>query len=291
MTKRHIILAVLAALIWGATFPVTEAALQTTPPLLFAALRFSCAAVFVLVVPFPKASWLALIAAGLLLGAGQYGFLFVAMANGVPPGLASLLVHTQAFFTIIIALLVFREGVNLRQLVAIGLAVAGLGLLAMERDEGTTLFGLALVLVAALCGAAGNNVLKSLSKADMLGVAVWMSLAPPLPLLGLSAAFEGPQGLLENLANIGWVALAALAYSALLATVAAFAIWGRLLASYPASQVAPFFLLVPVFGIGLSVLLLGESFSAGKVMGSLLIFGGLLLAMLRPKLAGFEAQR
>ena len=90
-----------------------------------------------------------------------------------------------------------------------------------------------------------------------------MSLVAPLPLMALSAAFD-PGTLGANLANIGLATVAAVAYSALLATIAAFAIWGRLLTNYPASAVAPFFLLVPVFGISLSVLLLGESGLLGK---------------------------
>ena len=279
MTPRDIALAVTAAFIWGATFPITAIALETTPPIFFAFLRFSCAAAFVFVIPRPSVSWPRLIALGLLLGAGQYGFMFASMTQGISAGMASLLVHTQAFFTIGIAMIVFQERLRRRQAVAVLLALVGLGFLVADRSEVGAVVGLALVLVAAFCGASGNNLLKSLGKVDMLGVSVWMSLAAPLPLLALSLPLEADGSLSALISTVTWPVVGAVAYSALLATVLVFAIWGRLLTSYPAASVAPFFLLVPVFGIALSAWFLGERLSGLQLAGSVLIFVGLALAL------------
>ena len=280
MTPRDFAAAVGAALIWAATFPVSAIALEATPPIYFAFLRFVCAAAFVLVIPRPAVPWPTLITVGLLLGAGQYGFLFVSMTRGVSAGLASLLVHTQAFFTILIAMAVFGERLGRRQIAALALAFAGLALLAADRAQDGALLGLAFIIAAALSGAAGNNLLKSLGPVDMLGVAVWMSLAVPLPMLALSLLFEVEGSVMDLLATgLSWSVAAAVAYSAVLATVLVFAIWGRLLVTYSAVTVAPFFLLVPVFGIGLSALVLGERLSALQIGGGALIFTGLALAL------------
>ena len=275
LTPRDLALAVLAALIWGATFPISAVALESTPPIFFAFLRFLAAAAFIAIVPRPAVPWPKLLLLGLLLGAGQYGFLFVAMTQGISPGLASLLVHTQAFFTIIIAMLVFSERLRARQYAAIALALVGLGCLVLKRAEAGTAAGLALILIAALCGAAGNNLLKSLDAVDMLGVAVWMSLAAPLPLLILSLVLETDGCPAALFSSVGWAAAGAVAYSAVLATVLVFAIWGRLLATYSAATVAPFFLLVPVFGMSLSALTLGERLSGLETLGASLVFLGL----------------
>ena len=275
---RDIALAVLAAFIWGATFPITRAGLDETPPLLFAALRFAAAALFIVVVPRPKVPWRWLLAVGCLFGVGQFGFLFVAMENGIPPGLASLLVHTQALFTIAIAWVIFSERLNRRQWLAITLAATGLLVMILDRASPINLFGFALALLAGCCGAGGNNVLKLLGDADKVGVAVWMSVAAPIPLLVLSVLFD-PGTLTANLAAVGWQTAAAVAYSAVLATIAGFAIWGILLTRYPASTVAPFFLLVPVFGIGLSVILLNEMLSPLRLLGCGLVFAGLLVTI------------
>jgi O-acetylserine/cysteine efflux transporter len=283
MTPRDAAFAVSAALIWAATFLFTQAALREVPPLLFAALRFACVAPFALIVPRPRVSWPVLAAAGLLLGTGQYGFQFLGMAHGIAPGMASLLAHTQAFFTVGIAAVVFAERLGPRRWSAMLLGLIGLAALVLDRGGYVTPAGLLFSVAGACCGAAGNTVLKALGRGvDMLGVAVWMSLAVPVPLLLLSAIVEGP-ALIENTLMshvINLTVLVALAYSALLATIAAFAVWGRLLATYAAVQVAPFFLLVPVFGIALSVAITGERFSMQQAAGCMLIFVGLVLALL-----------
>ena len=247
--------------------------------MLFACLRFLAAAVFVVFVPRPAVPWPKLIALGLLLGAGQYGFLFLSMTHGISAGLASLLIHSQAFFTIVIAMLVFGERLRRRQLLAMGLALAGLAFLVVNRAEAGALGGLVLILLGALSAAGGNNLMKSLGRVDMLGVAVWMSLAVPLTLFLLSLLFESGGAPLSLFADITWVTAAAVAYSALVATLLCFAIWGRLLVTYSAANVMPFFLLVPVFGIALSVWLLGETLSLLQILGSLLIFAGLAMAL------------
>lgn len=286
MTARDFALAVGAALIWGATFPISAIALESTPPIYFAFLRFVCAAAFVIVIPRPAVPWPVLIGLGLLLGAGQFGLLFVSMTNGVPAGLASLLVHTQAFFTILIAMVIFAERLNRRQILALALALAGLACLVADRAQHGALLGLVFIIMAALCGAAGNNVLKSLGKVDMLGVAVWMSLAAPLPLLALSLLLEADGSVSALLASaVSWEVFGAVVYSAVLATVLVFALWGRLLVTYSAATVAPFFLLVPVFGMGLSALVLGERLSELQLGGAVLIFAGLALALWPARLA------
>jgi O-acetylserine/cysteine efflux transporter len=138
-------------------------------------------------------------------------------------------------------------------------------------------------MVAAVSVAGGNTVLKSLGKVDMLAVAVWMSLAATLPLFVLSLIFEGPAIIAATIAAPSWTLVGALAYSALFSSIAAVAIWGRLLTTYPAASIAPYFLLVPVFGIALAVFVVGESFTAQRVAGGALIFAGLAAATLRRK--------
>ncbi len=281
VTPAHAGLAALAALMWGGTYVVSALALETTPPLLFAALRFSCAALFVLVVPKPAVSWRILILGGLLHSAIPFGLIFVAMDRGMPPGVTSLLVHVQAFFTIGIAMLVFGERLGRRDVLAALLGAAGLGLLIAERDGGLGILGPVLIVVAALSVAGGNTVLKSLGKVNMLGVAVWMSLAAPLPLFALSLIFEGTAAIEATITAPSWTLLGALAYSALFSSIAAIAIWGRLLTTYPAASIAPYFLLVPVFGIALAVLIVGESFTSQRAAGAVLIFAGLAAATIR----------
>lgn len=282
MRAGDIGLAVAVAFVWGSTFPISGVLLESLPPILLTALRFVCAATLVLVVPRPAVPWRRLVAMALLLGAGQFGFLFLAIANGLPPGLASLLIHTQAFFTIGISIVVFREGLTPRQAWAVLLAAAGLLVLAADRSGGgVPAAGLTLVLCGALSAACGNTVLKGVGAVDMVGVAVWMSAVVPLPLLALSAAVEGDGGWWRHVAGIGWGTVLGIVYLGVPATVGAYTVWGRLFGRYRSAQVMPFFLLVPVFGIGLSALLLGERLTVQQAAGAAMIFAGLTMATLR----------
>ncbi|MDJ0637343.1 MAG: EamA family transporter [Paracoccaceae bacterium] len=274
-------MAVLAALIWGATFPISAIALEDTPPIFFTFLRFLCAAGFVLLVPRPRMAWTKLATLGLLLGAGQYGLMFVAMSQGMPAGMAAVLVHTQAVFTVLIAIVFLGERPTMRTHLTLALATVGLACLLVDQAQGGAVLGFVLMILAALSAAAGNIILKSAGKVEMIRLAVWMSLAPLLPLALLSRYLEGSGSVVELLDTMTWTTLAAVGYSAVLSTVVAYAIWGRLLVTYTAAQVAPFFLFVPAFGLALSALVLGETLSAFQLSGSALIFVGLIVSILQ----------
>jgi len=275
MTTGDFALGMIAAAIWGATYVVTAAALDRVPPILFVVMRFSAAAIPAFFIPRPRMPWQTVVLAGLLLGAGQYGFLFFAMANGVPPGVAAVLFHTQAIIMVVLGAVLFSERIGRHQVLALALALAGLIVLAFARDSAKTVTALFLALAAALCGAAGNLLLRRIRSSDPLGLAVWMNTIPPLPLLALSYWLEGPEAIAASFETVDLLVISAVLYSALLATVAAFAVWGRLLGRYPVAKTAPFFLMVPVIALGSSALLLGETMSLGKIIGA-----GLILASL-----------
>jgi O-acetylserine/cysteine efflux transporter len=52
-------------------------------------------------------------------------------------------------------------------------------------------------------------------------------------------------------------------------------LWSRLLSRYPASQVAPFSLLVPIVGLASASLLLDEQLTMAQIGGALLVMAGL----------------
>lgn len=279
MTYRDTALAVLAALIWGATFPVSAIALEDTPPIFFTFLRFLCAAAFVFVVPRPRIAWSKLVTLGLLLGAGQYGLMFIAMSHGMPAGMAAVLVHTQAIVTVLIAVLFLDERPTPRTRLTMVLTSAGLACLFFDQAQGGAVIAFLLMILAAFSAALGNIIIKSAGRVEMISVAVWMSLAPLIPLALLSGYLEVGTSVVELVQTVTPETWAAVAYSAILSTVAAYAIWGRLLVRYTTGQVAPFFLFVPVFGLGLSALILKEEFSALQLSGSALILLGLLISV------------
>lgn len=292
MKPQHIILALLVAAIWGVNFTVVSIGLGSFPPLLLAALRFVLAALPALFIPRPNVSWPRLIALGSTLFLGQFGFLFTGMAMGMPPGLASVILQSQAFLTILVAAFVLRERPTSRQITGTVIAFTGLAVISVTAGGvGFSLAGLALCLVAALCWSAGNVLLRGAGRPDMLPLMVWMSLIPPIPLFGLSLLLDGPATIGHALLTIDWKGAGAVIYNAVFSTLVGYGIWGQLLKHYPTGTVAPFSLLVPIFGVASAALVLGETFDPQRMLGMALILAGLVVVVLPLRRWFFALQR
>ena len=274
MPLRDLLLTLAVVLVWGTSFVAIQVGVETVPPLLLTGLRFLFTALPALVfVARPKVGWGALLAYGSVLGVLKFGALFVAMAQGMPIGLTSIVVQVQVFFTVAIAAFVLGERPSRATLIGGAIAFVGMGLFAIERGQGAPL-GPFLLVVAAFWGLA-NVIGKAAGVRDMFGFVIWSSLVPPLPLFALSWVLEGPAGF-SGLASPSLPALLALAYMSLLATVFGFGMWATLLARHPTSRVTPFALLIPLVGFFWGIAL-GETVSLLALAASGIVFLGLLV--------------
>ncbi len=280
---RHVLLALAVVAVWGTNFVVIRIGLEALPPLFFAGLRFTFAFLpLALFLPRPAVGWGRLAAYGLFIGVGQFGLLFVAMAGQITPGLASLVVQSQVFFTIFIAMRLSGERVRPVQWLALAVAVAGIGVIIAHADAQTTPLGLGLVLLAALGWAAGNQVVRGSPPVNMLAFVVWASAFSAPPLFALSLAVEGWPAILDGLQRAGPAAWGAVLWQSCANVMFGYAAWGWLLARHPAATVAPTALLVPIFGMSASALWLGEPLQAWKLAAAALVIGGLALNLLWP---------
>ena len=282
---RHLLLALAVVFVWGTNFVVIKLALHELPPLLFAALRFTAAALpGIFLIRKPAVPWRQLAAYGVLIGVGQFGLLYIAMQHSISPGLASLVMQSQVFLTMLLVALVDRERPRLFQWVAMGIAVAGLLLIALHTDGTTTAVGLALSGAAALSWACGNLVSRAAGRVDMLGYMVWSSVFAILPLSLLSVWLEGPQRIVQALLHADAMAWLAVMWQAYGNTIFGFGAWAWLLNRYAAASVTPMALLVPVFGMGAAALWLGEPLPTWKVEAGLLVMAGLIVNVTWPRL-------
>jgi O-acetylserine/cysteine efflux transporter len=282
LPPRHFLLALAVVAVWGTNFVIIKVALAHLPPLLFAALRFALAVLpAILFLPRPAASWRNLAAYGVLIGVGQFGLLYLAMRSSITPGLASLVIQTQVFFTIGLSMLLTQERLRPLQWVALGLAVVGIGVIALNTDGNTTLGGLAVTLVAAASWAAGNTVSRRAGRVDALAYVVWSSVFAVPPLLALSWLVEGGEAIVAGLRGADAATWAAVLWQSVGNTLFGYAVWGWLLARHPAATVAPMALLVPVFGIATAGWWMGEPLPAWKLVAAALVIGGLALNLLQ----------
>jgi O-acetylserine/cysteine efflux transporter len=280
---RFAALALLVVFVWGTNFVVIRLALDTLPPLLFGALRFTFAvfpAVFWL--KRPPVSWRNLAAYGLLIGLGQFGLLYLAMRADISPGLASLVIQTQVFFTIGLSVFYAQQRVQRYQVLALVLGVAGIAIIAFHTEGSTTLRGLLMVLVGAFCWALGNLVSMRAGRVNMLAYVVWSSLFAALALLVLSLVVEGWPAIAQALARATLATWLEVLWQSIGNSLFGFAVWGWLLSRYPAATVTPMALLVPVFGMASSSLILGEPLPAWKLGAAALVIAGLALNVVWP---------
>jgi O-acetylserine/cysteine efflux transporter len=285
LPPAHLLLAIAVMAVWGTNFVVIRIALDHLPPLTLALLRFVLAFFpLALFLPKPAARWSNLAAYGVLIGAGQFGVLFTAMRADITPGLASLVVQTQVFFTIFLAVRLGGERVGAHQIAGLLLAGGGLGLIAAYSNGSATPLGLALVLLAALSWACGNMVSRQASPTNMLAYVVWASAFAAPPLLVFALLLEGPEAMLTGIRAADAPTWAAVLWQSVGNTMFGYAAWGWLLNRHPAATVAPMALMVPVFGMGASALFLGEPLQSWKLIAFALVMAGLALGMLWPRI-------
>jgi O-acetylserine/cysteine efflux transporter len=235
-----VLVAVLVAVIWGLGFVASRLALDELSPALMTAMRFAIAALPCLFVRRPNVPWTVLIAISGTLFLGQFLAQSWAIAHGVPVGLASVIIQSQALFTVAFAALAFRE-------IPTGLQVAGIGVAAI---------GLLMI-----CGTVGF---------DFSAGAFAVLLISPI-------SFAIGNLLLRQMSLTGW---ASMLFIGAMSTCIAYWLWGRLLRDHTAAQVVPFALLVPFVGSAASSMVFGETFGPLRLAGMITVVGGIAVMLL-----------
>jgi O-acetylserine/cysteine efflux transporter len=280
-------------LIWGLNFVVMKVALHDFGPMLLGALRFTVASLpFVPWLARPRLPWRFIAGYGLAQGLGQFGFLFLGLKLGMPAGMASVVMQTQAFITLLLAVPLLGERATPWQWLGLTVAIAGLVVIGSAHGAGPgdmTVAGFVLTLGAATMWAVSNLVARraaARNRYDALPFIAWSSLFPILPFLALSALLEGgPSGVARQLAHAGWPAWMAVVYLALLATLLAYTLWTRLLQRHPAARVTPFSLLVPVVGLVAAGVALQETPTPVQWLGTAGVLLGLVVNQFGARLA------
>lgn len=278
MPFRDFLLCLGVVFVWGVNFVAIKLGVQDVPPLLLTALRFLFTALpAILFIPRPRVSWSVLGAFGILLGVIKFGLIFSAVKLGMPAGLTSLVVQVQVFFTMLLAFLLLSERPTPIQTLGAAIGFAGIGIVAIERFHGASFIPFLMLLGGAFSWACANLVVKTAGRVNMLAFLVWASIFAPLPLFIASLAVEGWPAIVASLSPPSLAAILSLAFIVLPSTLFAFAVWNDLLQRFSTAVVTPFALLVPVFGMLSGTLLLGEGFSALAMLGSAVVFAGLMI--------------
>lgn len=276
MRPIHQMLALLVVLLWGVNFIFIDLGLRDWPPLLLVAARFTFVVLpAIFFVRFPRGNFRRVLLIGVFMSAGQFGLLYTALFLGLPVGLTSIVIQIQAAFTVLVAALVLRETPNRRQTVGVLVGLSGLALIGVSLQADVPVLAFVVALAAALSWAIGNVIARGVKEGTTgVQMTVWSAIIVPLPLLALSFVIDGPAEVTRALSHPTWGVVASVVYTACLASLVGYVIWNSLLARFPASQVAPFSLLVPLVGVVAAWLALGDRPTPAELAGGVLLLLG-----------------
>lgn len=278
MKFHHILLAIVVAALWGFNFIAVKVGLSEMPPFLYCSSRFivSCLPL-IFFIKKPPVSWALIFGIGLTLGVAKFGFMFMGLHMGMSAGLASLVLQGQAFFTTVLSVLLLSDKIRSHQIIGMVIAFSGIALIGITLHESSPLISFLLIIGAAISWAFCNIMIKLAGKVNMFSLVVWTSLIPPIPMYLLSIIFEGPEALPQMLAQMTTLGWGCLLFTAAGSTWIGSTLWGILLRTYDASLVAPYSLLIPIFGISFGHLLLGEQFTPLTYLACGIVFAGLII--------------
>jgi len=280
MKPADVFIAVLVAVIWGLAFVASRIALDEFSPELMTTLRFAIAAIPCLFVRKPDVSWSLLIAISFSLFLGQFLAQAFAIAHGVPVGLSSVIVQSQALFTIAFAALLFQERPTRMQTVGIAIATFGLLMICGTVGHDFSVAAFAVLMISPVSFAIGNLALRRAQHARMYDLFAWLCLAAAVPLFALTLVTNGPQPTWHALSHASLTGIACMLFLGAISTSIAYWLWGRLLRDYPAAQVVPFALLVPFVGSAASSIVFGETFGPLRLAGMVTVVGGIAVMLL-----------
>lgn len=296
MKRKDIILALLVVIVWGANFTVIKLGLDGVPSMLLVSLRYLITALpAVFFIKRPKLEWKYIILYGFTVGVGQFACLFYAMEIGMPASLASIIVQLQAFISPFFAWIFLKERLKTKQI--IGFLVAAVGLFIIGIASGANgmtkipIGALILTIFAPIFWALSNIIVRFISekavasgeKLDMMGLVVWASLVPPLPLLAFALILDTPQTLISAITNLNAMSVFAVLYLSFGATLFGYGMWSELIAKYSIGKIAPLSLLVPITGLLTARIVLSEQLSKMQWLGVIIILIGLIITNLDPK--------
>jgi O-acetylserine/cysteine efflux transporter len=285
MKPADVCIALLVAIIWGLAFVASRIALDEFSPALMTTLRFAIAAVPCLFLRKPDVSWPLLIAISFTLFLGQFLAQAYGIAHGVPVGLSSVIVQSQALFTIAFAVIVFNERPTPMQTVGIGIATVGLLMICGTVGYDFSVYAFAVLMISPVSFAVGNLLLRRAQGAPMFDLFAWLCLTAAVPLFVLALITDGPAPTWQALSQMSLTGLLCMLALGGISTSVAYWLWGRLLRDYRAAQVVPFALLVPFVGAGASAIVFQEKFGALRLAGMATVIGGIAIMLLskRPK--------
>jgi len=273
MRPVHLLAVIVIMALFGSAYPVGKLGVDHFPPFQFSAMR-SCLLVLALLplwrLRLPAAGRrLPLAGFCACMGTGVYASMYAAldMAATVSP----IIIGTQLSvpFAVILGSLVLGERVRPITWAAIVSAFGGIVLIAFEPALIEDIPALAMIAVSALFYALSTLFARSLRAMPVFTMNGWMALSAVPPLALLSLALESGQW--QAIATADWIQWAVLVHSAIAISLLGHVWMFSLYRHYPVSSVIPYYVLMPIFGIGFTLVIFTEVPSLQTLLGGAVV--------------------
>lgn len=279
MSPGDTLRAILVCIAFGLNFPVSKTGLEYLPPLTFLALRFMIVAI--VLVPWarlPRQYWGQVALFSVVLGSAHFTLIFIGLRY-VDASTAAIAIQTQVPFAALLAAYFYRDRLGWRRGLGMAIALAGVVVLVGEPTGRSPFWAVSLIVVGAGLWAVANIIMKRLANVDPFALNGWMAVMA-IPQIALASyLFEtGQWAAISSTGIYGW---ASVLYNSIVIVVVAYALWYRLLRRYPINLVVPWTLLVPLFGVGFSIVMLGEPVTWHLLVGGTATLIGVVIIMVR----------
>jgi O-acetylserine/cysteine efflux transporter len=281
MTPRDILLILIVCLAWAGNFLTSALSVRELSPLLFTGLRLLL--VGLLLLPFlkppPRAQYGRLFAVALCNGVLHFGLSFWALKLAGDIASPAIVMQSYVPIAALLAWALLGERFGWRTGLAIvisfaGILVLGFDPLVLDRPDSVL-----LMLVSAFFLALGTVLMRDLKGINAFNVLGWSAWIGCIPLFAASALIEpDPYAQIQSASAIAWTGVI---YAAVIASMLGHSLFFLLVQRHPVAQLTPYFLLTPVFAVGLGMLFWGDRPGPRLWIGGAMVLGGVLAIALR----------
>jgi len=280
LSRFHLFLLIGINALWGLNFVAGKAGTATFGPLLFITLRFS----IVLALLFIFLRWVPgqmsrVVAIGLCMGIGHYGFLFYGIH--IAGSLSSVAIAAQLTvpFSTLLAVLFLHERVGAPRILAIMASFAGVVIIGFEPIGSQHIIALLYTAIASLAMAVATILMRQLKDVGVFNLQAWVALCSAVSMGLVTWLIEKPDLhiLLDTPLPAYWTAV----YSAVGATIIGHGLLYYLLQRYSINSVAPFITLSTLFAIAFGIALLGDALTLKITLGGILTLLGVTIVAIR----------
>lgn len=279
MKPAHIALAILVMAVWASNIVAARVAAAEIPG--WALITVRMALIVVTLVPFvaiPRGHLKKIFGLSVTMGTLHFGLMFVAIQH-IHVGTAALIIQTSVPFALLLALIFFREKFGWYRAAGILISFFGVALVVGEPRLSDSLVYAGMALISALAFGGANLQLRGLGGVSVFAINGWMAVFAIPQMALMSFIFE--TGQIDAIANASVETWIAIAHMGIIVSIVGHGLWYQLVPRYQTNQTMPFTLLIPVFGVSMGIVLLGETLNWHIIAGGLVTIAGVAIIVFR----------